>query len=38
VNGVLAASERFAAFQRGWDERVAGTDLQALVAWFERSS
>jgi 5'-nucleotidase len=36
VNGVLAASERFTAFERGWDRSVAGTDLQALVAWFER--
>ena len=36
VNGVLAASERFTAFQRGWDRSVAGSDLQALVAWFER--
>ena len=38
VNGVLAASERFTAFQRGWDRSVAGTDLEALVAWFERAS
>jgi 5'-nucleotidase len=38
VNGVLAASERFTAFQRGWDRSVAGTDLQALVAWFERGA
>jgi 5'-nucleotidase len=38
VNGVLAASERFTAFQRGWDRSVAGTDLEALVAWFERTS
>jgi 5'-nucleotidase len=38
VNGVLAASERFPALQRGWDRNVAGTDLQALVAWFERSA
>jgi 5'-nucleotidase len=37
VNGVLAASERFPAFERGWDRSVAGTDLQALVAWFERA-
>ena len=37
VNGVLAASERFTAFQRGWDPSVAGTDLQALVASFERA-
>jgi 5'-nucleotidase len=36
VNGVLAASERFTAFQRGWDRSVAGTDLQALVGWFEQ--
>jgi 5'-nucleotidase len=36
VNGVLAGSERFTAFQRGWDRIVAGTDLEALVAWFER--
>jgi 5'-nucleotidase len=35
ANGVLAASERFTAFERGWDRSVAGTDLQALVAWFE---
>jgi 5'-nucleotidase len=38
VNGVLAASERFTAFERGWDRSVAGSDLQALVAWFERAS
>jgi 5'-nucleotidase len=38
VNGVLAASDRFTAFQRGWDRSVAGTDLQALVAWFERGA
>jgi hypothetical protein len=37
VNGVLAASERFTAFERGWDRGVAGTDLEALVAWFERA-
>ena len=36
VNGVLAASERFAAFRRGWDRSVAGTDLEALVAWLSR--
>jgi 2',3'-cyclic-nucleotide 2'-phosphodiesterase (5'-nucleotidase family) len=38
VNGVLAASERLTAFERGWDRSVAGTDLQALVAWFEREA
>jgi 5'-nucleotidase len=38
ANGVLAASERFTAFQRGWDRSVAGTDLEALVAWFERAT
>ena len=37
VNGVLAASERFTAFEQGWDRSVAGTDLEALVAWFERA-
>ena len=37
VNGVLAASERFTAFERGWDRGVTGTDLEALVAWFERA-
>jgi 5'-nucleotidase len=37
VNAVLAASERFTAFERGWDRGVAGTDLEALVAWFERA-
>jgi 5'-nucleotidase len=37
VNGVLAASERFTAFERGWDRGVAGTDLEALVARFERA-
>ena len=26
------------AFERGWDRSVAGTDLQALVAWFEREA
>jgi 5'-nucleotidase len=36
VNGVLAASERFTAFRRGWDRSVAGTDLEALVAWLTR--
>jgi 5'-nucleotidase len=38
VNGVLAASERFPAFERGWDRSVAGTDLEALVSWFEGTS
>jgi 5'-nucleotidase len=38
VNGVLAASERFTAFERGWDRSDAGTDLEALVAWFEREA
>jgi 5'-nucleotidase len=38
VNAVLAASERFTAFEHGWDRSVAGTDLEALVAWFERAS
>jgi 5'-nucleotidase len=38
VNGVLATSERLTAFERGWDRSVAGTDLQALVAWFEREA
>ena len=37
VNAVLAASERFTAFEQGWDRSVAGTDLEALVAWFERA-
>ena len=36
VNGVLAASERFTAFRRGWDRSVAGTDLEALVRWLTR--
>ena len=36
VNGVLAAAERFTAFDRGWDRSVAGTDLEALVAWLSR--
>jgi 5'-nucleotidase len=36
VNGVLAASERFTAFHRGWDRGVTGTDLEALVAWLSR--
>jgi 5'-nucleotidase len=35
ANAVLAASERFTAFERGWDRSVAGTDLDALVSWFE---
>jgi 5'-nucleotidase len=38
VNGVLAASERFSAFERGWDRTVVGTDLEALVAWLERAN
>ena len=38
VNAVLAASERFTAFEQGWDRSVAGTDLEDLVAWFERAS
>jgi 5'-nucleotidase len=38
ANGVLAASERFGAFDRGWDRDVAGTDLEALVAWLGRLS
>jgi 5'-nucleotidase len=36
VNGVLAAGERFTAFDRGWDRQVAGTDLEALVGWLSR--
>ena len=38
VNAVLAASERFTGFEQGWDRSVAGTDLEALVAWFERAT
>jgi 5'-nucleotidase len=36
VNGVLAASERFSAFDRALEREVVGTDLEALVAWLER--
>ena len=36
VNGVLAAGERFGAFGRARDRRVAGTDLEALVAHVRR--
>jgi hypothetical protein len=38
ANGVLAASERFTALRHAWDRSVAGTDLEALVAWFERAT
>jgi 5'-nucleotidase len=38
VNAVLAASERFTAFQHGWDRSIAGTDLEALVAWLGRAA
>jgi 5'-nucleotidase len=37
ANGIIAGGERFTAMRdRAWDKRVVGTDLEALVAWFER--
>ena len=37
ANGVLAAGERFGAFGRALERRVAGTDLEALVAYVGRA-
>jgi hypothetical protein len=36
ANGVLAAGERFHAFDRALTRETVGTDLAALVAWLSR--
>jgi 5'-nucleotidase len=37
ANEIIARGERFTAMRdHAWDRRVVGTDLDALVAWFER--
>ena len=37
ANGIIAGGERFTAMRdQAWDKNVVGTDLDALVAWFER--
>ena len=37
ANGVLAAGERFRAFDRALVRETVGTDLEALVAWLSRA-
>ena len=37
ANGVLAAGERFGAFDRALARETVGTDLEALVAWLSRA-